>query len=164
MNKASRIARGGIYTALSVILLYLSSRLPTSRLTVIALSSAIIPLSIITLDIKSSILVYAATGILSFFLGSGFTALSYIAFFGLYGFVKLYVERLRKAVLEIVLKLAFFNSSLFIMYIFYTTVFVALPVFNFPIYYLAILAQVIFIVFDYALTILISYINKRFVK
>lgn len=78
--------------------------------------------------------------------------------------MKYFIEKLNKAVFEIILKLAYFNASLFILYTFYSKLFTASIPEGFPIYLLVIGAQVVFFVYDYALSIIIHYIRKRFVK
>lgn len=161
MSKALNIAKGGLFTALTIIFLYISSIVPTSRLFLMALAASMIPISIISTSIKNSVVVYVATSLLSLLLGLRGIAFMYIVFFGLYGFVKYYVERLRKAVLEFVLKLLFFNACLYLIYVIYKIFTFGLPTVNIPIYYVIAGLQVVFIIYDYAMTILISSMNKR---
>ena len=123
MNKASNIAKGGLFTALTILFLYLSSIVPLNRFYLLGLAACIIPLSIITTNVKNSILVYVASGLLSLLFGFRGSAIAYIIFFGLYGFIKYYVEKLRITLLEFVLKLAFFNTrSCYLYYVLYFTI------------------------------------------
>lgn len=164
MSKASNLAKGGVFTALTVIFIYLSTIVPTNRLYLLALASCIIPLSIMTTNVKNSFIIYFSSSILSFLLGLRGGALVYAVFFGLYGFVKYYTEKLRKPVYEIILKLVFFNIGLLIIYNFYTLLFLELPKVNIPIYYAVAMLQVIFFIFDYALTVFVAYVNRRFIS
>ena len=161
MSKALNIAKGGLFTALTIIFLYISSIVPTSRLFFIALAALMIPISIISTNIKNSVVVYAAASLLSLLLGLRGIAFMYIVFFGLYGFVKYYVEALRKVVLEFVLKLLFFNSSIYLIYLIYKIFTFGLPKVNIPMYYVIVVLQVGFIIYDYAMTVLIFSIQKR---
>ncbi|MBC8060643.1 MAG: hypothetical protein H7Y18_08250 [Clostridiaceae bacterium] len=161
MSKALNIAKGGLFTALTIIFLYISAIVPTSRLSFMALAAAMIPISIISTNVRNSFAVYAASSLLSLLLSLRGTAFMYIVFFGLYGFVKYYVERLRRAILEIVLKLLFFNSSLYLIYLIYTLFTLGLPRVSIPLYYIIAILQVVFIIYDYAMTVIISYMNKR---
>ena len=161
MSKSLNIAKGGLYTALTIIFLYISSIVPTSRLFFMALAAAMIPISIISTNIKNSVVVYAAASLLSLLLALRGIAFMYIVFFGLYGFVKYYVERLRTVVLEFVLKFLFFNGCLYLIYLIYKVFTFGLPTVNTPIYYIIAGLQVVFIIYDYAMTILIFSINKR---
>ncbi|NLM34769.1 MAG: hypothetical protein GX206_04955 [Clostridiales bacterium] len=165
MNKTTNIAKGGLSLALIIILVYIASLAPSSKLTILTISSAVIPYSIITTNAKNSLIVYVAASILSLILiGPKAETIAYVIFFGLYGFLKYFIEKLNKAVFEIILKLAYFNASLFILYTFYSKLFTASIPEGFPIYLLVIGAQVVFFVYDYALSIIIHYIRKRFVK
>lgn len=67
-NKASFVARGGIYVALSLFLLYSTSFLPFNTIFLLGVASAIIPLSILTTNIQNSIIVYVSVSLLSYFL------------------------------------------------------------------------------------------------
>ena len=52
MKNVSNITRGGILTALSVIALYISSLLPTNKITILAILALIIPIAIILFVLK----------------------------------------------------------------------------------------------------------------
>lgn len=164
MNKTSSLAKGGMYTALSLIMIYFANILPTSKLTFLAIAASIIPLSILTTDIKNSVAVFAATSILSFLLGLRGAAITYALFFGLYGFVKYFIEKLRKLPLELAMKLIFFNISFFSIYFIYKAMFLDIPVVKLPIYLIIIVLEIAFIAYDYVMSIIITYINNRFVK
>lgn len=162
MSKINNLTRGGIYSALTVLLVYLSSVIPTSKLSLLALASAIIPVSIITTGVKNSIMVYAASSLLCFILGLRGMALAYTLFFGLYSLAKFYIERMRKLSLEYLLKILFFNLSFLIIYYFYKTLFTDMISTKLSIHYVLLAGQVVFLIYDYALTIIITYISRRF--
>jgi hypothetical protein len=157
--KSNNIAKGGIFAALSLILLYFSSIFPTNRLFILGIASAIIPISIIMTGIKNTIVVYSAISILGLFIiPSKLIIISYILIFGSYGFMKYYIERLRSIILEIILKLLYFNINSAIIISIYNSV---LKVPNINMYLLIISLQFCFIVYDYTLTAFISYANKK---
>lgn len=161
--KSKNIAKGGIFAALSLILLYLSSVFPTNRLFLLGIASCIIPLSIMITGIKNTMVVYAAVSLLSLFIiPSKLISIVYILIFGSYGFVKYYIEKLRNMVLEIILKLLYFNISSAIIISIYKLVILKLP--NINIYLLILLLEFCFIVYDYTLTAFISYANKNLIK
>ncbi|MCM8711086.1 hypothetical protein M2651_08605 [Clostridium sp. SYSU_GA19001] len=165
MKKTLNIARGGLFTALGVFLIYLSSIIPTSKLYILGIASAIIPLSILTTSLNTSFVVYTATSLLSLLIiGLKGTVFVYILLLGLYGFIKYYTEKLRNMPVEIILKLLYFNTAAGILYYLYITFFIRELKINISLYAAAIMLQFIFIIFDYALTIFIAYVNKHFVK
>ncbi|SMC23760.1 hypothetical protein SAMN02745134_01976 [Clostridium acidisoli DSM 12555] len=165
MSKSSLLAKGGIYTALSVLCIYLSSIIPTTKLYVLGVASCIIPISILTTNIRNSLIVYAAASILSILLlGIRWNVFAYIIFFGSYGFIKYYIERINKLPLEILLKLIFFNLCMFIIYYIYKLLFMDVLKIKLPLAFAVIAIEFIFLICDYALTLFIAYANRRFIK
>lgn len=165
MNKTSNIARGGLFTALGVIFIYLSIISPTSKLYLLGVASCIIPLSILTTSLKNSFFIYLSTGLLSLLLiGPKGNVIAYIVFFGLYGFVKYYIENLRKMPIEIILKLIFFNFSIGILYMLAKVFFIGIIKTNISIYMILVMLQFVFLIFDYVLTMFIAYGQKHFKK
>ncbi|NFA08110.1 hypothetical protein EXM55_01865 [Clostridium botulinum] len=164
--KSSNIAKGGIFTAISFLLIYLSTILPVNKLSLLATASAIIPIAIISTNAKNGFLVYLSTSILcSIVVGiSRISVIFYIVFFGLYGIIKYYIERLNKLYIEIIIKFAFFNICLIVLLYIYKLFFQGITIINKYIYMYFIVAQIAFIVFDYVLTLFIFYINKHFIK
>lgn len=161
--KSNNIAKGGIFAALSLILLYLSSIFPTNKFFMLGIASCIIPLSILTTGIKNTIVVYSAVSLLSLFIiPSKLISIAYILIFGSYGFVKYFIEKLRSMPLEIVLKLLYFNITSAILIFIYKLLLSKLP--NINIYLLIIVMEFAFILYDYALTSFISYANKNLIK
>lgn len=165
MGASRFIARGGILTAIGVLLLYLSTISPTSKVYILGAASCLIPISVLLTNIRNSFIVYIATSLISFLmLGFKGSVIAYIIFFGLYGFIKYYIERLRNIPLEIILKLIYFNISIGILFSLYKFFFADLLKINLPIYEVVIMLQFVFIIFDYALTLFIDYISKYLVK
>lgn len=151
--------------ALSICLLYLTNIIPINKLFILGLSSCLITICILITNTKISFLVYLGVSLLSFFLlpNKGI-AISYLIIFGLYGFVKYFVECKRNVPIEFLLKLLYFNVSLLISYSLYSALFIHVIKINLPIYGLLIVLQVIFIIYDYALTTFIAYANKNILR
>lgn len=168
MSKSTNIAKGGLLTALSVIFIYLSSIMPTNKLALLSAASFIIPISILNIGTKMTFVEYLAVSILGLFLiPSKGIALAYILFFGLYGFVKLYIEKIRKTPIELILKLIFFNIIIIIIAFLYTQLFaqiINLKQFENYLIPAILLAQVAFIAYDYLVTLLIQYYLKLKIK
>ena len=164
-KKTSHIAKGGILTAIGFIFIYLSTIMPVNKAYLLALASCIIPLSVITTNIKNAMVVYFSTSLLSLLIcGVKITVISYIIFFGLYGLIKYYIEILRKLYLEFILKLLFFNIDLIMLFFIYKLFFPNLLTISMPIYIVIIAAQLSFLIFDYILTLFINYLNRSFIK
>ena len=165
VNKSSYIAKGGLFTAVGVILVYLSTIIPVNKLFLLVIASCIIPLCVIDSGLKSALTVYVSTSLLSLLIGGiKSSVILYIIFFGLYGIVKYYIEKLRKLCIELLLKLVFFNSCIVFMYLTYRLFVTNLFKFKIPFYWILILMQIVFILYDYAVTLFINYVYNRFHK
>ncbi|MGL4730234.1 MAG: hypothetical protein ACRCW0_01445 [Clostridium sp.] len=171
-NTTNNITKGGIYVALSIVILYLTALIPFNTIFILGVASAIIPLSILTVGYKSTIIVYIATSLLSYFLiPSKSIWLIYVLFFGIYGLIKFLIEGLKKLYLELVLKFIFFNTCCVSFYFLATTLFTSkeqlLELFNAKpsmIIIFILLYEVGFFIYDYALTAFISYLNAKVLK
>lgn len=158
--KAKHIAENGVLIALTIAILYAASILPINTLSILTVASCLIPISIIRTSVRNTILVYAASSILSFFFLSTNIALYYILFFGIYGIIKYFIEKIRNIFIEIILKLFSLNILIIIIYFVINNLLINLKL-EIPLYFIWIAAQIIFLIYDYALTLIISfYLNK----
>lgn len=158
--KSKYIAENGITVALILVVLYAASILPISTLSILTVASCLIPISIIRTSIRNTILVYVASSLASFFLISTNIALYYTLFFGIYGIIKYFAEKLKNIPLELILKLIGFNILLTIIY-FVAVNFLGLPSINYPLYLIWVVSQAAFLIYDYALTLIISFYLNR---
>ena len=63
---ARDMALGGVLVALTSIILYMTSVIPTSTLTILTIASALIPICIIRSNVKTAIFVYFASSLIYF--------------------------------------------------------------------------------------------------
>lgn len=161
--KAKELTVSATLTALTIVILYLNLLLPISTISILTLASALIPVALIRGSIKSSILVYISSSIIGFFILPLNIILLYILFFGVYGIIKYFIEKINKLPIEIILKIIFFNIIL-VLSIFVFNSFVAIEITKLPIYLLFIVAQPVFLIYDYALSLLISFYLDRIHK
>lgn len=173
---AKHIALGGVLTALTIIILYLSLLIPTNTLTLLTLASFMIPLALIRGNLKTAILVYITASLLSIMFFPPNIALLYITFFGCYGIIKSFIERLDNLLLECPLKFVFFNVVFCLCFNVFQSflgmqlleplkilIQRLLPTLKIePFLMLWFLSQVVFVIFDYALTLLIDMYYKYF--
>lgn len=161
--KAKEITLSAVLTALTIIILYLNLLLPISTISILTLASLLIPIALMRASMKSAVLVYLASSIIGFFILPINIIMLYILFFGIYGIVKYYIEKISKLPLEILLKIIFFNIIFFISFFIFKS-FIATEITKLPIWLFWIIAQIVFLVFDYALTLLISFYLERIHK
>lgn len=177
--KSRDIAIGGILVALTIIVLYATSILPISTLAILTIASAIIPICIIRSNVQTSIFVYISSSLIAFFLVPINISLLYFIFFGVYGIVKYFIERIRKENLEIILKLVFFNIVFVIGFIIMQNILgvniiagleeLISKLFNnsariYSLIILWIIAQPVFMIYDYAMTMIITFYMERIHK
>ena len=177
--KARDIALGGILVALTTIVLYATSILPISTLAILTIASALIPVCIIRSNIQTSIFVYISSSLIAFFLVPINISFLYFIFFGVYGIVKFFIERIRKEKLEILFKIVFFNIAFIIGFIIMQNILdiniiaglevLISKVFNdsgrtIALIILWIVAQPVFLIYDYAMTMIITFYMERIHK
>lgn len=164
-NKASatgRVALNGILAALVTITLYLESILPVNKLSLYALSSFFIAVVIMKYGIKNGWAFYLATCLLAFaVIPDKFGLIPYAVFFGLYGIVKFYIEKLNKLIPEYILKLLYFNLCLILAIFLIREFFIQNIKINFPWWIAIVLSEIVFVIYDYVYTLLIQYYNTK---
>ena len=173
---ARDMALGGVLVALTSIILYMTSVIPTSTLTILTIASALIPICIIRSNVKTAIFVYFASSLISFFLVKINISLLYFIFFGVFGIIKFLIEILRNGRVEMILKLIFFNISFFIGFIVMQNILglnivaglkeVIFNVFNISSKNIAtillwLIAQPVFLIYDYAMTLIITFYMEK---
>lgn len=169
---SKNMALGGLLTALTMVVLYLTLLIPTNTLTLLTIASFMAPLALIRGDLKTAWLVYICSAILAFFMLPLNTAFLYAIFFGCYGIFKSLIEKLDKLLLENILKFILFNILFFISLTLFKDlispeVFKSFATINLPVSPNLILwggAQISFFIFDYALTLLIDGYYRYFSK
>lgn len=163
--KTKRIALNGILGAFAVICLVLATILPTNRISLYALSSFFVAVSIIESGVRSGWIFYVATSMLAFILvPNKFGVIPYVIFFGIYGIVKFYIEKLDNVVLEYVIKFLFFNicvgiAALTVRQLFSVNLTIVLP------WWVMIIAlEIVFFLFDFVYTLFIRYYEEKLRK
>lgn len=167
MKKTGKIAVGGIISALSVTIMFLTAVLPF--LTYVFPICAGILMIVINEELGRfwGLSVYFSVSVLSIIiLADKEAALMYIAFFGYYPIIKEKIERLNKA-LAYIIKLLIFNTSVTFSYYLMIKLFgLSAEEFNefgkYTIPILLLLANILFFLTDWLLNILISLYKKQF--
>ncbi len=162
-KRASRVALGGVLTALSLLLLYLATLVPSGRMGVVAVAGLVPGVGVVSGGFVTGFLCYAATGLLGFLLlpDKG-CALLYVILLGLYPVLKGVIERLRKLPLELVLKLVFFNGVTSVLFFGFSKLFFPLlPELLHQPLYLYVAGNVVFLIYDFGVSKLITYYVTR---
>lgn len=162
-TKTSKIALGGICLALTVIFLFAGSIVPGIELTLFAVSSLFTAVMIMETGIGGGIMLYIAAVVLAFVLLPNKLALiPYTFFFGYYGILKFYLEKLHSASAQLVLKAAFFAAVLSVGLLGFKKLLLGsihLP--DYPVGLLIAGGIIMLLVYDYIYTLLINFYLKR---
>jgi hypothetical protein len=164
---AKSVSLGGILLALVILVLLVAVYSPVNELSLYALSSFFIAVVVIELGSKAGWIFYFTSCLLSVILiPNKIGLIPYILFFGVYGLVKFYIERLKRLALEYLLKLVYFNiyigsSMLVVKEFLQENVINRIP---FPWWSVIIILEVVFLLYDYVYTLFIQYYNQKIKK
>jgi len=163
MNKKTRnMTLSALFTALTLIALYIASVWPTGLFGLVAFASLFGAAAVIDASLASGTYVYIASSVLGMLLLPDKAApLLYIFFFGYYPVVKSLIERLKSIILRWVIKLAVFNIALTAIWLFFRAL-----IFDFgdnapDFLLLCVSGSAVFALFDYGFTkVAWLYINR----
>lgn len=160
-----KIAQGGIISALILVSLMACSWMPTGRLSLLAMGSFLISIAIIETDILNGLMVYGTTSILAFFLLPNRSIfLAHFIFFGLYGLVKCICEQISCKIIQWVLKFAYFNFSVLLLYKLASMFIQEEIVVKLHWMLLIVVAQFVFFIYDFVYTLFIAYYHQKWRK
>lgn len=115
--ESRRIALGGIFTALAIVVMLMGAILPFATFSAPAIAGILIVPVAIEFGMKTGYLLYAAIGLLSIFIvPEKEMALIFIFLFGFYPLFKAKLERVVPKGLQWAAKLLLFNACIFCMY------------------------------------------------
>ena len=155
-----KIAYSGILLAINLILLLLINVIPINTLFLMGLASLPIAIIIMEYGPKSGFVFYIASVILGFIvINSKFQWVLNTFTFGIYGLIKFIIEQDRPIYIEYILKLSYANITLVVLY-FIIRQFIVIP----QKWYLVILFEVVFLVYDYVYSLFIDYYNEKLNK
>lgn len=167
MKQTKKLAVGGIVTALATFLMIIAGLIPIGTYAVPVIASLLYIVLIKEVGYSRAIMSYAVTSILSFFLCfDKETVINFILFFGYYPMLKILLEKIKLKALRIIIELIIFNVAM--IGIFYIAKYVfMIPGDSYVIFGLYVpwlilaLGNVVFLIYDYALTGLVTQYDER---
>jgi hypothetical protein len=166
---AQTIALTGMLAAVALVLLLAASVTPSGWIGVTAVAGLAVAVAVATAGMGSGLLCYVTASLLGLlFLPAKRVALVFLALFGLYPLLKQWLERCRIRAVEYLLKLVFCNAVLLCLYFFaYQLLFAqALTDWAAPVSFLPVLligGSVVFLLYDYAFTKVMSLLQARLI-
>ena len=167
MKNTSLTALGGIISALSVFLMFLSGLIPNMTYVIPGLTAVLLICTIQEAELKWSTFIFITVSILSMLLvADKEAAVMYVFFFGYYPIVKEFYERKLHRILCLLLKFLTFNVMVVLGYLLIIFVFL-IPVEGLdflgkwtPVVLLGV-GNIIFVLYDYVLTSLTALYLKK---
>lgn len=170
-NKVSfKVSLGGITSAICLLLMFMTGFMPLLVYTLPAIAGALLIVIVIEVNRKWAFVTYASVSILSLFITPDKeAAMLFIFFLGYYPIIKSIIEKLKNRVFEWGSKLILFNISIIIAYKISINVLGVVDMTQelsflgkYSMLGLLALANVVFVIYDVALTRLISSYIERF--
>lgn len=170
MRQSAKTALAGIVSALAVAIMFATTLIPFLTYALPAISGSLLILMVIEINKKWAFASYGAVSILSILLlNDKEAALIYIMFFGYYPIIKPLLESHLPKILEYISKFLIFNVSII------AATLMAIYVFNIPledvekhgmkvIPILLLMANVMFLLYDFTLTQLVELYLKKMQK
>lgn len=153
MKNTKKITFSAVISALAVAIMYIGAMLEVLDLSTAALASICVMLIYTELGAKYAFMSYACISVLSFLLlPTKYSAIFFIGFLGFYPMAKAFFERKFRGVLCLILKFVLLNVCIFAMLL--VVRYVMTEALWFEIMVL-VLANVVFVVYDYALSTLL---------
>ena len=152
------ITLAALFSAFSVVSLYFASVWPTGQLGFAAFSSLFVAAAIIEMGIAPGVYVFIVSAALAMLILPDRAApLLYILFFGYYPVIKNLSERVKRRIIQWVIKLAIFNAALTVIWFFVWELFFSFSAYLPGILILYLGGNAVFILFDYGYSKLLSY-------
>ena len=161
--KAKRVALSAVLAACSLFFLYLASYLPSGKMGMAAAAGLFPAAAVVSCGFGAGFLCYAGTAILGMLLVSDkAVALLYLLFFGFYPMLKGFIERMNRLVPELILKLLIFNVYAVVLFRAFGNLFAAMvPGKDLPSAVLILLGNVVFLLYDYGFSKVITFYLLR---
>ena len=160
-----KISLAAMLAAFTLLFLYIASIIPSGKFAMYFLSSVFISALLVEYETGLAFLMFVAVSLLSLLILPDRTrVLYYILFFGHYGIGKHYIEKIKDKVVAFVVKLLYFNAAMGLMYILATKLFLADSVSTLPIWALLVIAQVVFVIYDYLYSLVTEFYYQRLRK
>ncbi len=159
------ITLAAVFTALSVVFLYLANLIPTVRLGFAAAASLFAIAAVIETGLVAAAFVFVGSSILGALLLPDKTAvLIYVLFFGYYPIIKSLAERIRPVILNWVIKIAVFEAAFSVIWFLFKNLIFDSRYLETHIIVIYLTGTAAFVVFDIGLTRLIGFYIQRISK
>lgn len=152
-----KIAYSGILLALNLVIFSMINIFQTNTIFLLGLASLPISIIIMNWGPKTGTIFYVASALLGFMtISNKVHWILYVFMFGIYGLIKYLIEKDIPIYIEYILKLIYANIALIIVYFIAKQI-----VYISQKWYLILIFEVAFLVYDYAYSLFIDYYNCK---
>lgn len=117
IKQSKKIAFGGVISSLALLLMFMSSIIPSATFSIPAMAGILIMLLMLEFDKKTAFISYTSVSFLSLMLVADKEAvLIFIFFFGNYPIIKSFIERVNNVVFSYLIKFGYFNVIVMLIY------------------------------------------------
>jgi hypothetical protein len=168
MKHSFRVAYGGMIVGLSLVAMFATALFPFAEYALPAIAGIFLIGLVVDFGFRSAVVAYVAVSLLSaVIVPNKEAAVLFIAFLGYYPILKGRLEQMKNRIAEWCVKFGIFNFAVLLSYYLMMSVFglkeviAEVKAFQFGIWVLLLLANVVFLIYDFALTRLISFFICR---
>lgn len=150
-NKTYYISLSAMFTAFTVLFIYLAGIMPSGRISMYFLSSLFISGIVLERKYKYAWISFIAASIIgALIVPDVLRIIPFVLFFGHYGIGKMYIEQMKDKMVAFIVKLVYFNVAVALTYLLAGSVIIAdVSAYNLPWPLLIIIAEILFVVYDY---------------
>lgn len=161
--KAKRVALSAMLSACSLVILYVAGYFPSGKMGMAAAAGLFPAAAVASCGFGAGFLCYAGTAALALLLvPDKNVALIYLLFFGMYPMIKGLIEGLHRLVPELIIKLLLFNAYAVLLARVFTGLFTEMiPAGNWSAGIMLLAANVVFLIYDYGFSKVITFYCLR---
>jgi hypothetical protein len=168
MSKTGMITRTAMLAAVNTVLLILGGMIRTNTLTFLVMASIVTAIAVIYINIRYSILLYITTSVIAFiFIPDKSIAVVYAMFFGNFGFIKAFAEKINNLYAQFFIKTSYFLITVYISYLIVGKSLIDLDAlmqkYDLPLYIFVIMFILLFNIYDFIYSAVIRFIYKKFI-
>lgn len=161
---ARKVAYTGILAACSIMALFLATVLPTNRIFFYGLSSLFVSIVVLEFGTGVGVTFYTATSLLALMLiPNKIKLIPYFFILGHYGIWKVFIDKHPSFILKTLLKLLILNLGTIVTYHIVSGLFINI-ILPFDIKLIFLGLQILFLIYDYAFNVFISFYLERIRK
>ncbi len=166
LQGAYRITLPAMLLALTLVFIYLSSVVTVVSVSFLFIASIFVSALMVEREPILATIVFFAATILGFVIVSDkMRMIPYVLFFGHYGIVKYYIEKIRNVVLRYAVKLAYFNAAVIAAYFIIPKLLISADISAIlPPWALLLIAQPIFVIYDVVFSWIANYYYRNIRK